>query len=139
MDLHFNGWNSVVKRPQLSKGETDIARVLWEIGPASVREVHEKLSSEKRIELATVQTYLRRLEQKGYAASRREGRARIYSAKAQPRTVIRQTVDDLVDRLFGGETMPLVRHLIEDRGMDSENLRELRQLLERLEQEGNGS
>lgn len=120
-------------QPSLSKAETEIARVLWEIGPASVREVHETITESKAIELSTVQTYLRRLEKKGYANSRLEGRARIYAAKTRPRTVIRKTVDDLVERLFGGETMPLVKHLIEDRGMEADDLRTLRELIDQLE------
>ena len=123
-------------RPALSKSETEIARVLWEIGPASVRDIHESVSQSRAIELATVQTYLRRLESKGYASSRLRGRARIYSAKARPSTVIRQTVDDFVERLFGGETMPLVKHLIEDRGISADDLRELRTLIDNLEQSG---
>ena len=126
-------------RPALSKGEMDVARVLWEIGPAGVRDVHETLSSERDIELATVQTYLRRLEAKGYASSQLKGRARVYSAKARPRTVIRETVDDLVERLFGGDSMPLVRHLIEDRGIEQEDLNQLRQLIDRLESRGGKS
>ncbi|WP_153556512.1 BlaI/MecI/CopY family transcriptional regulator [Roseimaritima sediminicola] len=122
------------ERPALSKGEMEVARVLWEIGPAGVRQVHETLSEQREIDFATVQTYLRRLERKGYASSRRDGRARIYSARTKPRTVIRETVDELVERLFGGDTMPLVRHLIEDRGLQAEDLDELRELIDRMEQ-----
>lgn len=122
-------------RPPLSKGELEVARVLWEIGPAGVRQVHECLIKDRPMDFATVQTYLRRLETKGYAASRLEGRMRVYSARAKAHTVIRQTVDDLVDRLFGGETMPLVKHLIEDRGIDSEQLAELRDLIDRMDQQ----
>jgi BlaI family transcriptional regulator, penicillinase repressor len=44
-------------------------------------------------------------------------------------------VDELVDRLFGGETLPLVRHLIEDRGLQDQDLAELRRLIDRLEEE----
>ncbi len=44
--------------------------------------------------------------------------------------MIRETVDDLIDRLFGGETMPLMRHLIEERGIDDDDLAQLRQLLD---------
>lgn len=120
-------------RPALSKGEMEVARTLWEIGPASVRNVHDALVQVREIDFATVQTYLRRLESKGYVTSRLEGRVRIYSAKARPYAVIRETVDDLVNRLFGGDTMPLVRHLIEDRGLDDEGLAELRALIDRLE------
>ncbi|MEM8733166.1 MAG: BlaI/MecI/CopY family transcriptional regulator [Planctomycetota bacterium] len=123
----------MVDRPALSKGEMEIARVLWEIGPASVREIHSELLRQRNIDFATVQTYLRRIEAKGYASSKLEGRIKIYSAKAKPRTVIRDTVDDLVDRLFGGETMPLVRHLIEERGIEEGELNELKGLIDQLE------
>ncbi|MEM1070048.1 MAG: BlaI/MecI/CopY family transcriptional regulator [Planctomycetota bacterium] len=121
-------------RPSLSKGELDVARVLWEIGPAAVRQVHEVLAKDRGMDFSTVQTYLRRLESKQYANSRLEGRIRVYSARAKPRTVIRQTVDELVDVLFGGETMPLVKHLIEDGDISSDQLGELKNLIERMEQ-----
>ncbi|MCA9178857.1 MAG: BlaI/MecI/CopY family transcriptional regulator [Planctomycetales bacterium] len=121
------------ERPPLSKGEMEVARTLWEIGPAGVREVHEALLQHREIDFATVQTYLRRLETKGYATSKLKGRVRIYAAKARPKTVIRDTVDDLVDKLFAGETMPLVRHLIEERGIDEDGIKELRELIDRLE------
>lgn len=123
----------MAERPALSKGEMEVARILWEIGPAGVRQVHDAITVDRPIDFATVQTYLRRLQAKGYASSRLEGRMRIYAAKTKPKTVIRETVDDLVDRLFGGDTMPLVRHLIEDRGIGEEELAELRELIERLE------
>ena len=87
------------------------------------------------MDFATVQTYLRRLETKGYISSKLDGRVRVYSSRTKARTVIRETVDDLVQRLFGGETMPLMRHLIEERGVDEDGLAELRELIDRLEQE----
>ena len=52
--------------------------------------------------------------------------------------MIRQTVDDLVDRLFGGETLPLVQHLIEERGLSDHDVRQLRELLNRLERKQGG-
>ncbi len=126
----------MAERAMLSKGEMEIARLLWEMSPASVRQIHEALPAERQMDFATVQTYLRRLETKGYAKSTLEGRVRIYSARTKARTVIRETVDDLVNRLFAGDTMPLMRHLIEDRGIDEKGLSELRELLDRLEREG---
>lgn len=123
----------MAERPALSKGEMEVARVLWKIGPAGVRQVHEAIIADRPVDFATVQTYLRRLETKGYANSRLEGRMRIYSAKTKPKTVIRETVDDLVERLFGGDAMPLVRHLIEDRGIGDRELAELREMIDRLE------
>ncbi len=126
----------MVDRPALSKGEMEVARALWDVGPATVREVFEAIPEDRAIEFSTVQTYLRRLETKGHANSKLEGRIRIYSARTKPRTVIRETVDDLVQRLFAGETMPLVRHLIEDRGIDSADIAELRDLIDEMEKGG---
>ncbi len=121
------------RRKSLSNGEMEIARVLWEIGPATVRQVHDVTNGSREIDFATVQTYLRRLESKGYAASKLEARIRVYSAKAKPKTVIRDTVDDFVNRLFGGRTMPLVRHLIEDGDINPDEVAELRRLIDDLE------
>lgn len=129
----------MTQRPPLSKGELEVARVVWEIGPAGVRDIHSHLSKQREIDFATVQTYLRRLESKGYVTSRKEGRLRIYGARAKPKTVIRQSVDELVDLLFAGDSMPLVRHLIEDRGVCPEQLNELRELIDRLERDGGES
>jgi predicted transcriptional regulator len=121
------------ERPQLSKGEMEVARVLWGLASGTVREVFDAFPPERGVDFATVQTYLRRLQAKGYVRSKVRGRTNVYSPKIEPRTVIRETLDDLIDRLFGGETIPLMRHLIEDRGVTDEELAELRALIERLE------
>lgn len=125
----------MIERPALSKGEMEVARILWELGEATVRQVHEGLASDRPMDFATVQTYLRRLHTKGYVNARLQGRTRVYWPKTRPQTVIRQTVDEFVERLFGGETLPLVRHLIEERGISGADLAELRRLVDRLEEE----
>ena len=57
----------------------ETARALWGLGTATVREVYETLASEKAVEFGTVQTYLRRLEAKGYVKSTLDGRVRVYA------------------------------------------------------------
>jgi predicted transcriptional regulator len=118
-------------RPALSRGEMEVARLLWDLGTATVRQVHEAFPAGRQIDFTTVQTYLRRLEAKGYVRASLEGRTRVYTPRVRPQTVIRETLDDLIDRLFGGEALPLVRHLIEDRGISDAELSELRRLIER--------
>jgi BlaI family penicillinase repressor len=127
------------ERPALSKGETEVARVLWGLGEATVRQVHEAFPPDREIDFTTVQTYLRRLEAKGYVRAWLVGRTRVYAPKVKPTTVIRETVDDLVQRLFGGDALPLVRHLIEDRGISPEDIDQLYKLLDRLKEEGDAS
>ena len=122
----------MAERPALSKGEMEVARILWELGSATVRQVFEAFPANREIDFTTVQTYLRRLESKGYVNASLDGRTRVYTPRVKPQTVIRETLDDLVDRLFGGESLPLMRHLIEDRGISDADVAELRQLLDRL-------
>ena len=120
-------------RAAMSTGEMEVARVLSDLKKATVREVHESFPAERAIDFTTVQTYLRRLETKGYVKAELDGRTRVYTPRVKLRTVIRETLDDLIDRLFCGETLPLVRHLIEERGVSDSELAELRQLIARLE------
>jgi predicted transcriptional regulator len=126
---------AMTDRPELSKSELEVARVLWSLGSATVREVHAALAAERRIDFATVQTYLRRLEAKGYVHGRLVGRTRVYSPKIKPRTVIRETIDDLLDRLFAGEALPLMKHLVEERGLSDDDIAQLRSMLDRLEKD----
>lgn len=125
-------FRTMSERPALSRGEMEVARILWSLGSATVRQVFQAFPAQREIDFTTVQTYLRRLESKGYVKAVLEGRTRVYSPRVKPQTVIRETLDDLVDRLFGGEALPLVRYLIEDRGISDADLAELRQLLDRL-------
>src|SRR4051812_22260869 len=119
-------------RPALSKGEMEIVRAVWDLGEASVRQVHERLAAG---EFATVQTFLRRLEAKGYLKGSNRGKVRFYSARAKQQSVIRQTVDEFVERMFGGSALPLVRCLVEDGKVTADEVAQLRTLLDRLDAE----
>ncbi|CAL1151183.1 unnamed protein product [Cladocopium goreaui] len=129
----------MAKRPSLSKRETSIARTLWELGSATARQVVEALPASDRSDFSTIQTYLARLEAKGYVASRLEGRVKVFTAKVKPNQVIRETVDDFVNRLFGGQSFSLMKHLIDEGRVSGEELSELRKLLEEMEADGLGT
>jgi predicted transcriptional regulator len=121
------------KRPAVAKSELEVAQLVWQLGQASVRQVLDALPVERGLDFKTVQTYLRRLDAKGYLRSRREGRAKVYLARVRPEQVVREVIDDFVHRLFGGETIPLFQHLIKDRGLSDAEIGELRAMLDRLE------
>ena len=63
----------MAKRPAVAKSELEVAQIVWQLGEASVRQVLEALPPERGLDFKTVQTYLRRLEAKGYLRTRREG------------------------------------------------------------------
>ena len=117
-------------RPAVSKSEMDVLRLVWELGEATVRQVTDSMPARRKADFTTVQTYLNRLETKGYLRSRKEGRAKVFKASVKPRTVIREAVEDFVGRLFGGESLPLLKHLVNERDIGSDELDQLRQLLD---------
>ena len=58
--------------------ELEILKVLWELGPASVREVHARMCPGGELAFNTVQTLLRIMEDKGLIRHRAKGRTFIY-------------------------------------------------------------
>jgi BlaI family penicillinase repressor len=121
------------KRPALAKSELEVARIVWQFGEASVRQVLDALPADRNLDFKTVQTYLRRLEAKGYLRTRREGRALVYVPRVRRDQVVREVIDDLVQRLFGGDSLPLFQHLIHDRGLTDAEVEQLRALLDQWE------
>ncbi|WP_416669731.1 BlaI/MecI/CopY family transcriptional regulator [Egbenema bharatensis] len=64
---------------QLSLGplETEILGIIWELGSATVKEIHDRILADPDRELAyaSVTTVLRRLEQKGWLTCSKDDRA----------------------------------------------------------------
>lgn len=114
--------------PALSPAETEILRLIWLLGSGTVQQVCEKLPPKRRIAYATVQTLLRRLEKKGYLAHESQGKAHVFSPATKREEVIKRTVGDFVDRLFGGDPVPLMLHLADHSKLDAEDLKRLKKL-----------
>ncbi|MHC5539110.1 BlaI/MecI/CopY family transcriptional regulator [Singulisphaera rosea] len=123
------------KRPVPAKSELEIARIVWELGGATVRQVLDTLPADRGLDFKTVQTYLRRLEAKGYLETHREGRSNVYKPSVRSGQVIGEVMDDLLNRLFDGQVLPLFQHLVNDRGLSGDEVRQLRELLDQLEGE----
>ena len=116
--------------PALSASETEILRLVWDLGAGTVQQVCERLPARRTITYATVQTLLRRLEKKGYVRHRAEGKAHVFFPAVQQEHVIKRSVNDFLERLFGGDPIPLVQHLAEHGKIDAEDIEELKKLIE---------
>ena len=124
----------MAKRAPLAKSELELARIVWNLGEATVRQVYEALPEDRNIDFWTVQTYLRRLVSKGYLKTRRQGRNNVYLPRVKPGDVVREVVDDFLNRMFDGEMLPLFQQLIHDRGLSDEEIEELQKTLNKLKE-----
>ncbi|MHC4664737.1 MAG: BlaI/MecI/CopY family transcriptional regulator [Planctomycetota bacterium] len=117
--------------PAVSPAETQVLRIVWEIDRATVQDVCDRLPEERKIAYATVQTLLRRLEKKGYLDHGTQGKAHVFFAAVKSEEVIKRTVTDFLDRLFGGDAVPLVQYLAEHGKMDAHDIEKLKALLDK--------
>ena len=107
-----------------------IMRVLWASGEASAAQVHRSLYPQRALALTTIATMLRKMETKGVVTHRREGRQFLYRPTIAEGEVHRSMVGDLVDRLFAGDALELVNHLLTEGDIDMGELEDLRKRLE---------
>jgi BlaI family penicillinase repressor len=90
-----------------------IMEVLWSHGSSSIREIREKLPAKKRPAYTTVQTMVYRLEaKKALRRSRKNTTAHIFEAVIPRDAARRRLIDDFL-AVFGGESRPVMAHLIE--------------------------
>lgn len=110
-----------------------IMRVLWEQDEATVADVHQTLREERGLALTTIATMLRKMEQKGVVRHRKAGRVLVYRPCVQPDQVHKTMVGDLVERLFGGDPLALVHHLVQEGEIDADELEVLRRRVRELQ------
>ena len=119
------------KIPALSPAETEILRLVWQLNKATVQQVCDKLPGKRKITYATVQTMLRRLEKKGYIKHHTQGKAHVFSAAVRSEDVIKRSVGDSLDRLFGGDPVPLMQYLAEHGKIDTDDIMRLKKLIDK--------
>lgn len=119
------------KLPAVSPAETEILRLIWQLKRATVQGVCDHLPSERKIAYATVQTLLRRLEKKGYLKHELEGKAHVFFPATKREDVIKRSVNDFLNRLFGGDPIPLMHYLAEHGKISAEDIEELKQLIDK--------
>jgi BlaI family penicillinase repressor len=115
----------------MSPAETEILRLVWQLDEATVQQICDSLPAKRNIVYKTVQTLLRRLEDKGYLKHKIEGKAHVFFPAIERDDVVKRTVVDFLDRLFGGDPRPLMQFLAEDGRIDSEDIERLRNLIEK--------
>src|SRR5262245_26211426 len=125
----------MAKTPRPTPAELEILRLLWELGPRTVRELHQHLDRERPTGYTTVLKLLQIMTEKGLVARDERERAHVYSATATAQHTQRQLVRDLVDRAFGGSAGTLVMQALSARSASREELTRIRELLDRLEGE----
>ena len=114
----------------LTEAELRIMQVLWDKQSATVQQVLEALPLEKPLAYNSVLTIIRILEKKGCVRHVKDGRAHIYRPVLKQDEAKRSEIQHLLGRFFQNSRELLVLNILEDHGIDAQELQRLRQLLD---------
>ncbi len=110
-------------------------KILWQNGPSTVQMVREALEPNRPLAYTSVQTMLNVLERKGKARRAKKDRAHVYSAMVTRESMVGRTLDDMIERLFGGSAESLVMSLLETRKLSRNKLAELEKMVREKREE----
>ncbi len=123
---------SVPTLKRLTDVELELMTILWQLGEGSVADVMGALSPGRDLAYTSVSTILRILESKGVLSTRKEGRGHIYVPLLEKASYEASTVRDVVDRVFAGAPLALIRQLIDNVDLTDDQVREIKKLLNGL-------
>ncbi len=118
----------------VTEAELTILQVLWDQGPATIRQITDHLYPKAtEANYATVQTLLGRLERKRHVSRDRSSHAHRFTALTDRDTLVGQRLREVAEQLTGGLMSPLLTHLVRAETLTAKERQELRQLIDELD------
>jgi BlaI family transcriptional regulator, penicillinase repressor len=118
---------------QPTEVEMQILRILWELGPSPVREIHKRLEAAKGTNYSTTVKMLSVMLQKNLVKRDEEAQPHVYRAVLTRAKAGQRMLNDLVDKVYEGSAMSLVLGALSTTKATKEELREIRRILDEME------
>jgi predicted transcriptional regulator len=117
-----------------TNAELDVLRELWAIGPATVREIHARLSSAaKPLAYTTTLKTLQVMAEKGLVTRDESQRSHVYAAAVPQDQTQQKLVGDLLTRAFSGSLGTFIMQALSAKRATADELAEVRKLVEEYE------
>jgi BlaI family transcriptional regulator, penicillinase repressor len=117
-----------------TKSELEILQVLWELGPSTVRSVHDALLRQKDVNYTTTLKLMQIMSEKGLLNRDESKMKHIYSVAEDEQKTKAHLLDKFVNTMYKGSASKLVMQLLGNKKASKEELREIRAILKRLEE-----
>lgn len=119
------------KHALLTEVELEFMNELWALGEGTVRDVLDRLPSERALAYTSAATILRILEQKQFVTSRKAGKSHVYMPTLAKDAYQTRSLKDLSMKLFDDTPASLVARLVNDDELTEEALGQIRALVDR--------
>lgn len=122
--------------PKISEAELEIMKVLWEKSPQTANEVIEKLELTMDWKPKTIRTLINRLVQKEAVSYHQEnGRMYEYFPLVSQDDYLQVETKSLLKRFYGAAFKPLLVNFLKEEKLSSEDINELKRILEQKTEE----
>ena len=119
--------------PQPTEVELQILRILWELGPCPVREIHARLHAEKGTNYSTTVKMLGVMLQKGLVKRDEDTRPHVYRPAITRQKAGKRMLNDLIEKVYEGSSLSLVLQALSSSKATRAELAEIRRLLNEME------
>jgi BlaI family penicillinase repressor len=116
-----------------TKLELSILNVLWQKGPATVREIHAIVNEAKPTAINTVLRMLQIMTEKSLVTRDDTVRPQIYRARYSQQQTQTHLIKDLLQRAFDGSVKEMVMRALSTRRPSPKTLKAMEKLLEEFE------
>ncbi|MEO0734428.1 MAG: BlaI/MecI/CopY family transcriptional regulator [Bacteroidota bacterium] len=120
--------------------EMGIIRILWRLGPSTVRQVHEALLQEpgaKQVGYTTTLKFMQIMLDKKLLTRTTENRIHIYTPTISEKENVQEVLDDIVERTYRGSRSRLVMQILGGAKTTKAELQKIREFLDDLEENPN--
>lgn len=118
---------------QPTEVEIQILRILWDLGPSPVREIHKRLEAAKGTNYSTTVKMLAVMLQKGLVKRDEKAQPYVYRPAITRAKTGKQMLDDLIEKVYDGSAMSLVLQALSSGEATKAELDEVRRLLDQME------
>ncbi|MFT3705008.1 MAG: BlaI/MecI/CopY family transcriptional regulator [Agriterribacter sp.] len=123
------------KTTKPTESELEILRVLWEKENATVREVHDELSTSKDVGYTTTLKLMQIMHEKGLVSRDDSSKTHVYQAIVSKEKTQKHLVGKMIDNLFAGSSAQLVMQALGNHKTSKDELEEIQQLLNSLKKQ----
>ncbi|RMF60321.1 MAG: BlaI/MecI/CopY family transcriptional regulator [Calditrichaeota bacterium] len=128
------------QKKRLAEVELEVMKSIWSFGkPVTVRQVLEHLYPNREKAYTTVQTIMNILAEKGFLRKDKVGMVNFYFPTISETDFAEQETHNLVSKIFHGSFGALANYLVDSGELSSEELNQLKALIESREKSGGQS
>lgn len=113
--------------------ELEILRILWDLEPCSVREIHTRLSEVKKTNYSTTVKMLSVMLQKGLVKRNEKVTPHQYRSAITRQKAAKTFLSELIEKVYDGSAMSLVLQALSSGKASPEEIDEARKLLDQME------